>query len=153
MDTSAGPSDNSYKENELCKYTVVWAVIKTYLQIIAFWSRFGDSCWGKLWCDSIMGDVEMVQYGLDNSVWDTSPQNTMPIVLLFNHKKVCYLTSSIYCIVNSLSYCVVQFHREVNQKGLQRNTFKCNSRQEVCASNNLHSGLGLSFRYSIKTSS
>jgi hypothetical protein len=76
--------------------------------------------------------------GLITVFLDTSPQNTMPIVLLFNHQKVMFTYHFFYCIVNSFSNCVVFYRREFNQKALQRNTFKCHSRQEICSSN-LHS--------------
>jgi hypothetical protein len=96
----------------------------------------GESCGDNIMCDGLM-----VQNGLDKRVLGYESQNsTMPIVLLFNHQKVMLSYHMNYCIVNLFSYCVALFHREVNQKGLQRNTntYKCHSRQEICTSS-LHS--------------
>ena len=81
-------------------------------------------------------DVEMVENGLDGSVLNNEPTEHNANTAAVQSAKSNVILPLILFTVNS--YFVFLFQREVNQKGLQRNTYKCHSRQEVCSSN-LHS--------------
>lgn len=93
----------------------------------------GESCG-----DKIMGDVEMVENGLNGSVLGNKSTEHNANTVANQSSKSNVILPLILFIVDSYSYFVFLYHREVNQKGLQRNTYKCHSRQEVCSSN-LHS--------------